>query len=143
MKQPIPVFDGNIVDGQLKMSMNERMAMKRWCATFKTGTRVDVVVKKHKKDRTLPQNRYYWKIVVPILADYFGHDNPEDMHTDLKEKFNPIESKIEPGKKIGGSTTKLSTEEFMAAEDSYVERICRWAAMEYQIYIPPPKKEEE
>jgi hypothetical protein len=65
------------------------------------------------------------------------------MHAELKELFNPVESKIRPGVMIGGTTTKMSTGEFMAAEDSYVERICRWSAMEYQIYIPPPKKEDE
>ena len=143
MRQPTPIFDGNIVDGKLKMSMNERMAMKRWCDTFRTGTQVDVTVKKHRKDRTSDQNRYYWGVVIPILADYFGHDNPEDMHAELKELFNPVESKIRPGVMIGGTTTKMSTVEFMAAEDSYIERIARWAAMEYQIFIPPPKKEEE
>ena len=63
-----------------------------------------------------------------------------NMMEDLKKKFNPVESKLEPGKMIGGTTTKLSTIDFMVAEDSYVERICRWASMEYKIYIPPPKK---
>jgi len=62
------------------------------------------------------------------------------MHEDLKQKFNPAESKIEPGKMIGGTTTALSTVEFFSAEDSYVERICRWAAMEHSVFIPPPKK---
>ena len=52
-------------------------------------------------------------------------------------------SKIEPGKKIGGTTTKLSTVDFFSAETSYVERICRWAAIEFSIYIPPPKKAEK
>lgn len=82
-------------------------------------------------------------MVIPILADFFGHDNPEDIHEDLKLKFNPIQSKIDSTKKIGGSTTKLSTVDFYSAENSYVERICRWAADEYGIYIPPPKKIEE
>lgn len=142
MKQPIPIFGGSIVDGQLKISMAERTAIKRWCATFKTGQQVDITIKKHRKDRTSDQNRYYWGVVIPILADYFGHDNAEDMHSDLKEKFNPVESKIQPGKMIGGTTTKMSTVEFMAADDSYVERIARWAATEYQLFIPPPKKGE-
>jgi hypothetical protein len=74
------------------------------------------------------------------LAEHFGHDNPEDMHTDLKNKFNPVESKVEPGEMIGGTTTAMSTIEFFSAEDSYIERICRWAITEYQVYIPPPKR---
>jgi len=140
MKQPIPRFYGKINKGKLDIVDHEREAIKRWCRTFKEGTKVDITIRKHSSKRTSLQNSYYWGVVIPILSDYFGHDNPEDMHEDLKLKFNPSESKIEPGKIIGGTTTKMSTIEFMVAEDSYIERICRWASMEYQIYIPPPKK---
>lgn len=143
MKQPIPRFYGTIKKGVLDIVDHEREAIKRWCQTFKNGTKVDIVIRKHSSKRTNQQNKYYWGTVIPILADYFGHDNPEDMHEDLKLKFNPTESKIEPGRIIGGTTTKLSTIDFYSAEDSYIERICRWAVMEYQIYIPPPKRTDE
>jgi len=143
LKQPIPVFEADIVDGKLKMLDHVKQAISRWCRTFRTGTHIDIIIRKHRDKRTNEQNRYYFGVVVPILADHFGHDNPEDMHEDLKLKFNPIESKITPGKIIGGTTTTLSTVEFMSAEDSYVERICRWAASEHGVYIPPPEKAEK
>ena len=143
MKQPVPVFFGIIKKGKLDIVDHERQAIKRWCQTFKDNAKVDIVIRKHRSKRSNEQNRYYWGVVVPILALYFGHDNSEDMHTDLKEKFNPIESKLQSGKMIGGTTTKLSTVDFYSAEDSYVERICRWAASEFSIYIPPPKKAEK
>lgn len=142
MKKPIPIFEGNIVDKKLKMLDREKKAFVRWCATFPNGTKLDITARKHKSKRTNDQNAYYWGVVIPILADYFGHDNPESMHEDLKREFNPVQSKIDPEKTIGGTTTKLSTVDFFSAEDSYVERICRWASMEYEIYIPPPKKVE-
>ena len=140
MRLPIPVFEGDIVDKKLKLLSHVKKEMARWCSTFKNGAHVDITIRKHKSKRTNDQNAYYWGVAIPILADFFGHDNVEDMHTDLKEKFNPVESKLVPGKKIGGTTTKMSTVEFMASDTSYVERICRWAAMDYGIYIPPPKK---
>lgn len=143
MKQPIPVFEGDIVDKKLKISEREKEAMRRWCATFPNGAHIDITVKKHKSQRTNDQNAYYWGVVIPILADYFGHDNAEDMHEDLKLEFNPVKSKIDNTKTIGGSTTKLSTVEFFSADDSYVERVCRWASKDYSIYIPPPKKAEK
>ena len=143
MKQPVPIFQANIVDKKLKFFEHEKVAMARWIATFKNGNKVDIVIRKHKEKRTNEQNKYYWGVVIPILADYFGHDNAEDMHEDLKLKFNPAESKIDQGKIIGGTTTKLSTVDFYSAEDSYIERICRWAASEYSIFIPPPKKSEK
>ena len=142
MKQPTPIFEGNVVNKKLKLFDHEKQAIGRWIATFKDGTKLDITIRKHKSKRSNEQNRYYFGVVLPILADYFGHDNTEDMHEDMKLKFNPIKSKIEPGKTIGGTTTKLSTVDFFSAETSYVERICRWAATEYSIYIPPPKKAE-
>ena len=143
MKQPIPIFSGDIVDGKLKLLDRVKEEMKRWYWTFATGSHVDITIKKHREKRTNLQNRYYWGTVIPILALHFGHDNPEDMHEDLKLKFNTIESKIDPEKYIGGTTTTLSTVEFFSGETSYIERICRWASMEYGLYIPPPEKAEE
>ena len=147
MKIPDPIFDCKVIEGQgrktIQYAPGDRDGIIRWIQTFKVGTRLEHIIRKRKKKRTSDQNRYYWGVVIPILADYFGHDNPEDMHEELKELFNPIESKVKPGKIIGGSTTKMSTEEFYVGETSYVERICRWAAMEYQIYIPPPKKRDK
>ena len=139
MKQLIPTFEGDILDGKLRLIPHVRAALYRWCATFKTGTHVDIIIRKHKSKRSDEQNAYYWGVVVAVLADHFGYD-PEDMHEELKLMFNPIESKIIPGRKIGGSTAKMSTVEFFSDESSYVERICRWAASEQGVYIPPPKE---
>ena len=143
MKQPIPVFEGDVVDKKLKFFEHEKQAIARWVSTFKNGAKLDIIIRKHSSKRTNDQNRYYWKVVIPILADFFGHDNPISMHEDLKLEFNPVPSKIDPAKMTGGSTTKLSTEEFFSKEDSYVNRICRWSAEKYGLYIPPPKKAEK
>ena len=143
MRQPIPIFEGDIVKNELKLADHVKSAIKRWCATFRNGTHVEIIIRKYKTKRSNDQNAYYWGVVIPIIADYVGHDNPEDMHEDLKLKFNPVKSKIDPTKKIGGTTTKLSTVDFFSAETSYVERICRWASMECGLYIPPPKKRTE
>lgn len=138
MKQPVPIFEGDVVNGKMKLQDHVRKAVALWVSTFKTGTHLDIIIRKHKTKRSLKQNAYYWSVVVPILADETGHDNPEDMHEDLKLKFNPVPSKLNPDKMIGGSTTKMSTEEFFCGESSYVERICRWAATTLGCYIPPP-----
>jgi hypothetical protein len=141
MKQPTPRFFAKTSkNGKLNFDKFEREGLKRWVQSFPEDSKVDIVIRKHSEKRTNRQNRYYFGVVLPILADHFGHDNVEDMHEDLKEKFNPVSSLITPGKMIGGSTTNLSTIEFFGEDTSYVERICRWASMEYSIYIPPPKK---
>jgi len=142
MCQPVPVFLGFVEDsGKLKMLPYVRESVKRWTATLR-GCEVDIIIRKHKKKRTNDQNAYYFGVVIPILANHFGYDNAEDVHSDLKQKFNPVKSKIDPNTTIGGSTAKMSTIEFMASDDSYVEKICRWAATEHGIYIPSPQKAE-
>ena len=143
IRQPVPIFSADVVDKKLKFFEHEKQAIARWVSTFKNGTKIDIVIRKHSSKRTNEQNKYYWGVVIPILADYFGHDNAEDMHEDLKLKFNPAKSKIDQDKIIGGTTTKLSTVDFYSAENSYIERIVRWAAEEYGIYCPPPKKAEK
>ncbi len=141
MKQPIPVFEGDIVDGKLKLLRHVKEAIARWCMTFKSGSHIEIIIRKYRSQRTLEQNAYYWGVVIPILGDHFGYD-AEEIHEELKLMFNPIQSKIDPARKIGGSTTKMSTVEFYCDQDSYVERIARWAASDYGIYIPPPEKAE-
>lgn len=137
MAQPIPIFEGFINRGKLKILDHQKKAIARWCSTFKNGTNLDITVRKHSSKRSNQQNKYYWGVVVNILGNHFGYD-PEEMHEELKYLFNSIHSRIDPKREIGSSTTKLSTEEFV----DYTERICRWAAMECQVYVPPPEKAE-
>jgi len=142
MANPVPKFEAHVVEKKMHMLDREKTALKRWISTFKNGTKLEMIVRKFKEKRTDEQNRYYWGVVVPILRLHFGHDNSESMHEDLKREFNPVKSKIDPQKIVGGTTTKLSTVDFFSADDSYVERIVRWAATEHGVYIPPPERVE-
>jgi len=137
LKKITPLFNGNIVKGKLKLSGAVHEQLQVWLGSFKTGTEVDLTVKKHTKQRTLPQNAYYFGVVVNILSNFFGYE-PEEMHDELKRKFNPMPSKLTPKLIIGGSTTRMEVEEFYVGEDSYVGRIRRWAAVEYGVHIPDP-----
>ena len=137
MKQPTPVFEGHVVDGKMKMLDHVRAGLKRWMATFKEGTKVDVVIRKHRKKRTNLQNSYYWGVVLLILSNEFGYET-EEMHMVLREKFLRIHDDKHPDFVIAKSTTKLSTIEF----SEYIDKIQRWAAVEHQTYIPDPESME-
>ena len=139
MKKIAPIFEGDIVDKKLKIQARVKREIARWCSTFKNGTHVEIIIRKFKTQRTNPQSNYYFGVVVTILADHFGYDK-EDMHDELKLMFNPIRSKINPNRTIGGTTTKMDTVEFFSDENSYVERIKRWAATDHGIFIPDPKR---
>ena len=135
----IPAFEGTKSNGKLVIPKHVRFRMNRWIETIKDGTSIEIIIRPAKKRVTNDQRGYYWGVVVPIIAEYFGYDKDE-AHEALKAEFNPVPSKINPNQKIGGSTTKLSAEEFYRGETSYVERIVRWAAVEYGIDIPAPNE---
>ena len=123
-----PVFHGLVQQGKVKFDSPTKYAV--YLSSLE-GKRVEFTLLKERRNRSNQQNKLYWAVVVEILAEYFGY-TAEELHSELKLKFNPIHSKLDPEAMIGGSTTKLSTLEFI----EYMDKIKRWAALEYNIYIP-------
>jgi hypothetical protein len=113
-------WGAEVVDGRLRLDAPE--AFREWVATL-DGQRVTVTVSK--AQRSAAQNRYYQGVVVPVLAEHIGYEQPE-MHEVLKGEFLPYGTR---------STTDLTAAEFT----DYVERICRWAAEKLDCVIPPPR----
>ena len=126
----------------MKFSGAVLLALKLWVGSFLTGTKVDVTIKKHTNNRTNRQNAYYFGVVIVILADFFGYETTEMMHEEMKRIHNPVKSKINKSVIIGGSTAKMTTEEFFSDETSFVNRVRMWAASEYGVNIPDPEKVE-
>ena len=137
MRQPVPIFEGDVLDNKLKLQDHAKEAMARWVSTFKNGTHLDIIIRKHKSKRSLEQNSYYWSVCIGILSDAFGYE-ADEMHMVLRGKFLRIHDDKHPDFVIAKSTTKLDTVEFV----EYIEKIQRWAATEHQIFIPDPEKAE-
>ena len=97
-----------------------------------------VTLQKIKDSRSLNQNKYYWAVVVSVLASEVGYFKDE-MHMVLRRKFlgytrtNPITGEQEMFAK---STTDLNTQEM----EEYLEAIRVWAISELDIYIPLPNE---
>lgn len=90
--------------------------------------------------RSLPENRYYFGVVVKIISDELGYTR-EEVHEILKQKFlsEVIFLKTKESVKeirIPRSTTNLKTVEF----EEYLSSIRQWASMELSIYIPTPNE---
>lgn len=130
------VFEG-VITPDRKLKLFKRNTFDTALLTFKPGQLVNLTLSKARKSRSGNQNAYYWGVVIKILGDYFGYDYNE-MHEELKIKHNPQPSRLSPEETFGGSTAKLSTAEF----NDYLERIVRWAAMEYAVVIPDPNEVE-
>lgn len=91
-----------------------------------------IVLKEHKRDRSDPQNRYYWGCVIALISEWTGY-TPEEAHEAMKMKF--LRAHEDTDIPTVKSTTKLSTAEF----EAYCESIRRFAA-EHQVVIPEPNQ---
>lgn len=134
MSEPVPLFSGRVEHGRLHL--DEPSRYNEYIKGFE-GKTVIMSVRRHRKNRSLEQNRYYWGVVIKLLADGFGYET-EEMHDALKFQFLRVPA--EPGRPLETvrSTASLTTVEFM----DYIAAIQRWAATEFCIFIPDPGQVE-
>tara|TARA_R110002012_G_scaffold7562_4_gene35264 strand:+ start:1766 stop:2134 length:369 start_codon:yes stop_codon:yes gene_type:complete len=114
-------FRGLIHPEKKTLKIINRERMNNFLETL-TGE-VDITISEI-SSRTHYQNNYYWKIACKFFGEELGYTK-EEMHEVLKDKFN-IES-----------TSKLDMDEFR----DYLDRIIRWAAINFQITLPDPDEE--
>lgn len=118
------VKKGKLIFEDLNLFKNHVISFEEKC--------VDVIVRKHKRNRTNQQNRWYWSCVVGIPAKHYGY-LPEEMHDAFKMLFLRCHDAEKP--ETVRSTTSLSTVEF----NEYVEKCRQWCA-ENGFVIPDPQK---
>ena len=126
-----PLFHGQVTKGRLVLETPHRYLVY---LSGLEGKRVEVVVRKQKSQRSIQQNKYYWAVVVEILANHCGYE-PEEMHEALKVKFLSDHSEDDKGLIRIGSTAKLTTDGFV----KYIDRIIRWASG-FGVFIPDPNQ---
>lgn len=95
------------------------------------GQEIDIIVRRHRKGRSLPQNAYLWGCVYKILADHLEGYTEEDVHEAMGQLFRTDRTGVVPRVK---STTEMSTVEF----NEYLERIIQFAAEKLELVIPDP-----
>lgn len=135
-----PMVYGEVHGGKLIADEPELLKAAFRCHE---GKRVQIEVKRWRKQRSDPQNKYYWKIIVMMVMEAMGYDedDKELVHEKLKWECNyemRIVGKGSDRKETRApmSTAILSTVEF----EAYEERCRRWAANELSIYIPLPNE---
>jgi len=126
-----PIFRGKVEKGTLRADV-------RFYAYLSSleGQEVEIVVRKKRSKRSDQQNRYYWGVVVKMIADHCGYFSDE-MHEALKLKFLGA-STDEHGLVKIRSTAKLSKDEFI----QYLNAVVQFAAMSLGVYIPGPNEVE-
>lgn len=95
----------------------------------------EMILRPHKRSRSLEQNALYWKWL-GIIAKDTGHDS-EEIHEFCKQKFlEPIFVEINGEvHEARRTTTKLKVDEM----SSYMNRVYAWATSELGILLPLPE----
>jgi hypothetical protein len=98
------------------------------------------------RNRSLPQNDYYWSVVVPMCrvglydAGYDEVKTNDDAHEVLKHvhlRRRMVSKQTGDVIDIAGSSAKLTVAEF----SEYIESICKWSAEFLSVVIPSPNEE--
>lgn len=127
-----PTFYGKVKKGKF-VPENEDAFRKAF--RFHENRRVAVQVKRYQESRSNQANRYYFGVVVAMIAEAMGEDDLEAVHEALKLEHNYYLAKV--GNKeirVPLSTANMETGEF----NHYIERVKKWASEYLSLYIPDP-----
>jgi hypothetical protein len=90
----------------------------------------------NRNNRSIPQNKFYWGVVINILSNHTGFE-PEEVHEVLRAKFLKYRTVVfEEEIEVTKSTKNLDTKEF----EEYLEKIRMFAAQELDVQIPLPNE---
>lgn len=125
-----PIHYAILENSELKFENKARFQKYLASIAYKNKpTKIEVIVKRYRKKRSVKQNAYYW-LCLTFIAKEIGEDDPEELHDTFKAMFLTDRRGKFP---IVRSTTKLTTLEFM----EYMEKIARKMA-ELNISLPNP-----
>ena len=131
------VFNAKIENGQLRIV--NRREFDRAIAPLSGDYTFEL--KKKRRNRSNPQNSYYWGAVVPIcreiLKDMGYLFTNEHTHEFLKANFNTaplVNEKTGEALHVPLTTTDLTTVQF----EEYMERVRAWAWDFASVTIPLP-----
>jgi len=129
-------FVATVSEGKLIHDFPERFA--RYLMTLE-GKRVNILVTKFKKKRSLPQMRYYFGVVIEELLEPMGYrkDEKEKVHQIMKYKFlRTIDDNGNEYVPTLSEITKVDT----VRMGEYLDQIKIFAAQELGTYIPDPSE---
>lgn len=102
------------------------------------GQSIEIIIHRKKKHRSVQQNRYYWMIIT-MISDHTGFTKDE-IHAILKSRFLKAEKVHEQSGVVMEyvkSTTELTTMEY----EEYLESVRRFAAENFDLYVPEPNEQ--
>src|SRR3990167_10781330 len=132
----IPNFLVEIIGGKMTFQENGRDRFTRFLLSNKG--KYLLTLKKPTRRRSTPQNAWYWACVLPVIADYIGEEDLEEVDRLMESQHLRTQVSVK-GKmytKVGRGS-KLNSHDF----GEYVERVRMWASKELGCVIPDPDPE--
>lgn len=125
-----------VSDGRLRPSDNQKDQIGLFLAQ-RMDQQVTVQFSRPRKTRSNGQNRYYWGVVLSMVASETGHTS-EECHEYFKQIMLPRQHMTigEVEQEVPKSSTELTTIEF----EQYLERVRAFAAQELRMTIPLPNE---
>lgn len=127
-----PIFFGRVLPHGL-LVLDRPMDYARLVRSLR-GRYVEATLRKRRSQRSMKENRYYWGVVVPLLAEHCGYDKQE-MHEVLAMRFLRIEDDALTGAPRRKRTPDTDTAEF----EEYLDA-CRRLAADIGVNIPEPNE---
>ena len=130
----MPIFWGTIgEDGRL--IIHDQKRLKEYLTGLKKGE-VEITIRRWRKNRTLPQNSFYWAVILELVAEYTGMEI-EEVHQTFERKFLSYR-KFYKGRSYPfvRRCSSLSTAEF----SEYIDKIIAFASQEFGIMFPQPNE---
>lgn len=102
------------VDDKNKLELNSQSFYQHQLNKYKDGEEVTLYLTNLRPKRTVYQNRYYWGVYLPLIAQETGELDLDALHTLFKGKFltTGIIDVLGEKVRITKSSTDLSTSEF-------------------------------
>jgi hypothetical protein len=123
------------------INMNE---LKEFFNKMKDGKHL--LTEKDYRKRSLPQNAYYWAVMVPLVrrglydAGYDEVRTDDDAHEVIKHvhlRKRIVSKQTGDVIDIAGRTSKLTIPEF----NQFIEAVCKWSAEFLNVVIPSPHEQ--
>lgn len=131
MTLPSDALFRGTADGDLARDVMEALRARR-------GYPVEVVIRRPKSQRSLPQNSWWWAVAVPMIAEELGYDKHEheQVHYALVSKCFGVKHDPKLGEVPNKRSSHLTVEEF----SELMEWAVRVAASEWGILLPLPSE---
>lgn len=127
----IPKLKGIVSNGNIVLDYNDKIKQQKWLQSL-NGKRIEMIIRPFRAKRTIPQNAYYWGVVLKTISKETGYTS-EELHEFFKRIF--LKKEIVIGGKVyetSISTRKLKKDQF----SEYIEKIKGFVFLRLDLVIP-------